>query len=877
MAPYSVILPFDPAEVPDSQKLKLTLDSSVISTDQTDFPLTVVLNGTDPLHAAVFDELGSNSKKLSIQSGATQLPVEIEHWDSTAEKAVLHTKVPTYAAAVDGELILSYDSSRDDNDDYVGVTGSATGQSVWDSNFSAVYHLAQDPSGGAGCILDSTANGHHGTPTGMTSGDLVEGYIGKGLDFDRTDDIITLPAGNSILPITTNYTIEAAAKLTTEAAGTIVPNRIFSIDTTTLSGALAGFGVDNGKLSFSTYTGSFQQLDGPSYTTGQDHVSAVTKNGTTHTLFHDGAAHGTTLTATPTAIGSTPGYISYDYAGSANNRRWLGVIRELRVSSVARSADWLKLTHLSLTDQLIIWSAYAEEVDGEDLAAHLIQRYNLTDPLDTWLSQPYGLAVALSAHLEQPYSFLLQAYLIQHYGDARQLRAWLIQKYGNVPQLRAWLEQRYEDPHLLSAWLEQPWNTSHPLLTHLSQRYGIAAGKLQTFVAQLYALHEHPQLANHLLQPYLVGDLARTTYELAYEVTIGGVPVSPHVINWDFRRSRYYGTIELTLKEQAEALLAVDGAELAFSFGGSDYSFFIEDGWEETSGWAALSYRVQAHSKTKRLGSPHATPITGTVGPGMASEIFAALIAPYGITLNYEIADVYLDAIEAQDEAPIDLIRRILPDEAVLQSGPEGDVLYIQWETEVAVPLWFSVPPAATIDDLTGFMQTSETGDRQPGYNRIDIIDQQTAEDQSQLVQEQIDGQTIEVRQYLSPWDDAIAFELKHTAGSHVSIEPFGVVTRSVTETVEVVDGSGRTQYPIDAVIATAWKAADLGAVTADDEGIIEAAVKRTWDAAHETYSGGDSLLAITYRTRFWRWLVRSPRIDEVQVIALRGTAEELA
>lgn len=515
--------------------------------------------------------------------------------------------------------------------------------------------------------------------------------------------------------------------------------------------------------------------------------------------------------------------------------------------------------------------------DATVLSVFLAQPYNLTDPLAASLIQPYSLAAALSSWLEQPYSFLLQAYLIQHYGDARQLRAWLIQKYRDVPVLRAWLEQKYGEPLAISAWLEQPWQMSADLVAWLAQRYGIAAGKLEAWLEEVYSLHENPQLIAALLQPYLIGDQERVTHQFDYAVSIGGVAVSPHVINWDFRRSRYYGTIELTLKLQDEALLAVDGVELMFAFGGTTYSFVIEGGWEETSGWAALSYRVAAHSRTKLLGAPHAAPITGQVGPGMASTVFAALVAPYGITLSYEITDVYLDAIEAEDETPIDLIRRILPEQAVLQSGPEGDVLYVQWETEVPVPQWFAAAPAATIDDLTGFVQTSETSDPQQGYNRFDIVDQQTAEDYSQLDQDQVDDQTIEVRLYLSPWDDDIEFELIHTAGSHVTIEPFGVTTRNETETVEFVDGAGRTRHPIDAVISTAWKQQALGAVTADADGILTAASKRTWDAAHETYTGGDSLLAITYRTRFWRWLVRSPQVEEVQVVALRVIDEGVA
>ena len=51
--------------------------------------------------------------------------------------------------------------------------------------------MAQDPSGTAPQILDSTSNHHHGTSNGsMTSADLVDGDLGKAIDFDGGDDYI---------------------------------------------------------------------------------------------------------------------------------------------------------------------------------------------------------------------------------------------------------------------------------------------------------------------------------------------------------------------------------------------------------------------------------------------------------------------------------------------------------------------------------------------------------------------------------------------------------------------------------------------------------------------------------------------------------------
>ena len=67
-------------------------------------------------------------------------------------------------------------------------------QSVWDSSYKAVYHMNNNPSGGAGCIKDSTSNKHHGTPGGsMTSDDLING---RAIEFDGADDYIQLPRIN---------------------------------------------------------------------------------------------------------------------------------------------------------------------------------------------------------------------------------------------------------------------------------------------------------------------------------------------------------------------------------------------------------------------------------------------------------------------------------------------------------------------------------------------------------------------------------------------------------------------------------------------------------------------------------------------------------
>ena len=76
---------------------------------------------------------------------------------------------------------------------------------VWDSDFKAVYHMHQDPTTD---ILDSTRNANHGSSTGsMNSNDLIDGKIGKAIDFDGNNDGVDV-AHDTTLAVTSNFNFE---------------------------------------------------------------------------------------------------------------------------------------------------------------------------------------------------------------------------------------------------------------------------------------------------------------------------------------------------------------------------------------------------------------------------------------------------------------------------------------------------------------------------------------------------------------------------------------------------------------------------------------------------------------------------------------------
>ena len=132
------------------QKILFYTDKTKIDDDLVDFPVPLYLAAVgsgDIDWTEVFTDLGANSKKIAVTTddGETECYVEIEKWDDGSNEANLWIKIPNVSSLENTALYLYYDSAHSDNTTYVGDTGDVAAQNVWDSNFKAVYHMAQDP------------------------------------------------------------------------------------------------------------------------------------------------------------------------------------------------------------------------------------------------------------------------------------------------------------------------------------------------------------------------------------------------------------------------------------------------------------------------------------------------------------------------------------------------------------------------------------------------------------------------------------------------------------------------------------------------------------------------------------------------------------
>ncbi len=307
-----------------------------------------------------------NILKQYIHGEQEQLFCEIERWDQTNEDAQLWVKVPRILHDQPTDLLLYYDNTQEDNT-YIGDTSSWPAQQVWNSNFIAVYHMSQDPSAGGACILDSTSNENHGTPYGsMTSDDLVDGVIGKALDFDGVDDYINI-GGNTSFDIT-SVTLESMVKTATvwdknNQDYTIVMSKnhfydsqpyytLYMYERNADSEELVRFvfGTHDGTTGgSSTYLTSYNTgYDGFIYLAGGgnaseeslmyiDDVNVVTQGGT----------------VSIDNIVSTNFFIGKSDYSQVDLKNFQGILAECRVSNIGRSSSWLKTTNYSNKDSLI--------------------------------------------------------------------------------------------------------------------------------------------------------------------------------------------------------------------------------------------------------------------------------------------------------------------------------------------------------------------------------------------------------------------------------------------------------------------------------------------------------------------------------------------
>ena len=191
-----------------SYRKKITIDKNKVSgtSNHSNFPLLVSRTDLDFKHTSFGGNVASSSAGttggggdfvFTSSDGTTKLDHEIEKYASSSGELISWVEVPTLSVSADTILYVYYG----------GPSSGATNQNVtgvWDANYKGVWHMKENPAV-SNCstfeVCDSTSNTQNGDSNGsMTAGDQVNSKIGFGLDFDGSNDYISIGDLSAITP-----------------------------------------------------------------------------------------------------------------------------------------------------------------------------------------------------------------------------------------------------------------------------------------------------------------------------------------------------------------------------------------------------------------------------------------------------------------------------------------------------------------------------------------------------------------------------------------------------------------------------------------------------------------------------------------------------
>ncbi|MFW9965486.1 MAG: hypothetical protein ACFFCX_18080, partial [Candidatus Sifarchaeia archaeon] len=322
---YVIPEPEDTVLFFDYQK-DITVDHLDVVADLTDFPVLIDIVDTD-----LRDHVLSNGNDIAFTIDGNPVAHEIELYEESTGHLIAWVKVPFLSSSTDTVLTMHYGCEN---------APPALSSRVW-SDYETVHHLNQDP---IGTNYDSTSNNHDGTSYGgLGASDLVSGKIGNAIDFDGSNDVISI--GQIDTDEWTRFTMSAWFYRTLDKDA-----RVFSKSTTTDS----AYHIMTLRLDptnhVTTRLWADPQASGVSYSSG-----ATASNFTWHYVSWswDPSRTGHEILAyldgvliidrsyTGTSIHDSDAMFVIGNNDLLNSRYWAGIIDEARLTTLVRSEAWI--------------------------------------------------------------------------------------------------------------------------------------------------------------------------------------------------------------------------------------------------------------------------------------------------------------------------------------------------------------------------------------------------------------------------------------------------------------------------------------------------------------------------------------------------------
>ncbi len=326
------------ADYSETRTITLNTPALGLAGNVSHFPVLVRI--TD---AAIIDAVRAGAPDIRFYDATYgALDYEIERWDQANNLAEVWVRYPLVHSGTTDQFTMYFgNATAPDGQNPSGVFNSTNG-------YAGVWHMGEDPSGGT--IADSTDNNIDGTPGGMAAGDSITGQVGKGLNFDGTNNMVSMGANTLLQPdsITLSFWIRRNSSwlspwvpLYAKVSGFSSNGWQYYLDPNAGSEIAASLYVDGNNYFYAPVdpntfypfnTWVFMTL---TFNTATN-AGAIYKNGVSQTISTQGS---------PSSITASISTITKVAQDDNETVCWPGQMDELRISSTARSADWIKLSY----------------------------------------------------------------------------------------------------------------------------------------------------------------------------------------------------------------------------------------------------------------------------------------------------------------------------------------------------------------------------------------------------------------------------------------------------------------------------------------------------------------------------------------------------
>jgi hypothetical protein len=325
---------------------ELTINSSLVSADLTDFPVLLKMSDAD-LSAKAREDGGDI---IFVNHQGQKFSHEIESYASTTGALVAWVKIPELSGSHDQTIYMYYGNATAPNQQDVA--------NVWDENYVGVWHKEDET---ASSIVDSTRNQNTGVKVGDNEPNEVDGKVGNAQDYDGSNDSIDIPASD----FDDIETMTASVWVYPRSIDTSWSRIIHKGDS---SGNTRGFIL--AQHSGNRFAGIYQ----PSYTSNQiiQRTSPQQNNQWYYlVMVHDNETgvvdmyiNGQldNLDSVSSSWFATGNNFSIGKRAGEETVHFNGLIDEIRISNIVRSPDWIQTEYNNQNDPSAFFGASSEEI-----------------------------------------------------------------------------------------------------------------------------------------------------------------------------------------------------------------------------------------------------------------------------------------------------------------------------------------------------------------------------------------------------------------------------------------------------------------------------------------------------------------------------------